>query len=163
MSLSKLTNARRLAVRGLLNTERVILPPKRGPRQRYDLFTVWPRLLLQLAKLTKPNSVGTSAVLLSQLSLTICSKLTSLEIIKGLVRNLFDYGAPLKMFVYAKEVLARVPRIMEFAEKWRLMGADSPMLDPYDINDPESERLSAYLNFLSLFEKTIASLSCFHI
>lgn len=67
------------------------------------------------------------------------------------------------MFVYAKEVLARVPRTMEFAEKWRLMGADSPTLDPYDINDPESERLSAYLNFLSLFEKAIASLSCFHI
>ncbi|MCJ1262470.1 hypothetical protein MMC22_002340 [Lobaria immixta] len=41
------------------------------------------------------------------------------------------------MFVYAKEVLARVPRTMEFAEKWRLMGANSPTLDPYDINDPE--------------------------
>lgn len=126
MSLTKLTNAQWLAVRGLLNTERAILPSKRGPRRRYDLFTVWPRLLLQLAKLTKPNSVVTSAVLLSQLSLTICSKPTSLEIIKGLVRNLFDYGTPLKMFVYAKEVLARVPRIMEFAEEMAFDGRGQP-------------------------------------
>lgn len=61
--------------------------------------------------------------------------------------NLFDYGAPLKIFAYSGQVLARVPRTEEFAEQWRLMCPENPPVDEYDINDPEGESLAAHSKF----------------
>ncbi|MCJ1429117.1 hypothetical protein MMC29_007030, partial [Sticta canariensis] len=83
------------------------------------------------------NFAVAGAVLRSQIPPAICSTPASLEIIKGLLSNLFDYGAPLKIFAYAGEVLASLPRTEEFAEQWRLMCPDNPSVDQYDINDPK--------------------------
>lgn len=55
------------------------------------------------------------------------------------MRNLFDYGAPLKMFAYAADVLGHLPRTEAWSEVWRSLLPDHPPLDPYDFNNPEGE------------------------
>ncbi|MCJ1463086.1 hypothetical protein MMC07_001691 [Pseudocyphellaria aurata] len=79
--------------------------------------------------------VGT--VLISRTPRTISSELASLEIVKGLLKNLFDYGGPLRTFAHAGDLLARLPRTEAFAEEWRQMGPENEPIDQYDINDPE--------------------------
>lgn len=79
------------------------------------------------------------SVLISRSPRTISSELASLEIVKGLLKNLFDYGGPLRIFAHAGDMLARLPRTEAFAKEWRQMGPENEPIDEYDINDPEGK------------------------
>ena len=90
-------------------------------------------------KLTGENFAVAGAVIRAQIPPALCPTPASLEIIKGLLSKLFDYGAPLKIFACAGALLAYLPRTEEFAEQWRLMRPANPPVAFWDADDPEGE------------------------